>query len=324
MNILFIRSTPYKYLKKVIIQQEMSISRFYGKIFRSIAFVFLYAGIMFLHACKNKETPTPAENPNDAKVTTSTDSLIYFYPTVTGNIKINVHIPKGPSVDYVFLNKIYATPGSDLLSNGAVLWKILIGGRNVSQAIDTSASFSFSDLRSDLFLNDTIPIPADEALLPDSGHWNITFKSFLSSGRNVVSDQSITVMISVSDNFFMGKYSSHIIWHGASAGTYPDDVINNITRSKDLRLYSQRGCITDFAFMINSWQMIISILPDNSITLDATGVEPDRMIGLTEGDPFDSTKSSYYDPDTGIIYLYYHYTIERDYNIIWETLTPAD
>lgn len=63
----------------------------------------------------------------------------------------------------------------------------------------------------------------------------------------------------------------------------------------------------------------ITINPDNSIAFE---VSENWDYDVELGNPFDGTQVSHYDPDSGKIYLYYHYYGTGGARIFWEVFTP--
>lgn len=272
-------------------------------------------------ACKESNSLIPVENPDEAKVTTTTDSIIYYKPSVTDNIEIQVHIPKGLSIDYVMVDKSFISH-DDIHIASAPLWKIIVEGANKSGNIDTSAVFTFNDLVEDLDFYD-FRLLHDDSWLRFGDYWIISFVSILSDGKYVKSDASVTIKVNSIPNEAAWKYKDHIIIHDPSGGTYPDNAAYNAVVYKYVMPFEDRIFWCDFANKVNSWKLVIGIMTDNSIALDVTDIDTELNINLNEGDPFDSTLVSHYEPITGIFYLYYNYTVSGDRYIVWETLTPV-
>lgn len=151
----------------------------------------------YLSACDITEDQASPDTLNDAMVTSATDSLVYYYPMIMDSIDINVRIPKGPSIDYVFVEKVLITDYS--VSNKAPLWKIRIGGKNITAVIDTTGTFSYADLRDGLKISNQFPdlgdVPADDTWLQSGYYWNIFFITFLTNGKTVYSNPRIRIMV---------------------------------------------------------------------------------------------------------------------------------
>lgn len=125
-------------------------------------------------------------------------------------------------------------------------------------------------------------------------------------------------------NPYAGLYECDInYFHPTAGGTYPDDPYAHDVFDKTLTAVTGRKC--ESLFGIESWassyadKCWITVNADNSITYtvaDTWGYD------VKLGDPNDATKVSYFDPDTGVIYLYYHYVGDGGARIFWEVLTP--
>lgn len=129
-------------------------------------------------------------------------------------------------------------------------------------------------------------------------------------------------------NPFAGKYNVEMrYFHPTAGGAYPpstglDNPYGGIRRYTDQELLtvSTRTCQTGFGVWQSDYWMKITINQDNSISLE---VDPTWSYTDTSlGDPYDPTKISHYDPATGIIYLYYHYTGSGGARIFYEVFTP--
>jgi len=120
-------------------------------------------------------------------------------------------------------------------------------------------------------------------------------------------------------NPYAGDYISHIIYRHPSYGTYPDNIYTEEDNAKTLSPVTGRKCETWFGVWDTDlcW---ITVKADNSIVFEVWSAWPYEV---KLGDPFDSSKISYYDPATGIIYLYYHYFGTGGPRIFWEVFTPV-
>lgn len=128
-------------------------------------------------------------------------------------------------------------------------------------------------------------------------------------------------------NPFAGPYNVELrYFHPTAGGAYPpssglDNPYGGIRRYADQELLTvtSRTCQTGFGVWQSDNWMNITINPDNSISFE---VDPTWGYTTTLGDPYDPTKISHYDPATGIIYLYYHYTGSGGDRIFYEVFTP--
>ncbi|MCD4832411.1 MAG: hypothetical protein K8R31_01345 [Bacteroidales bacterium] len=119
-------------------------------------------------------------------------------------------------------------------------------------------------------------------------------------------------------NPYAGLYDAHLIYRHPSLGDYPDNIYVDEVTEKELLAVTGRKCETTFA----TWPTDIcwiTVNADNTITFVVDDTWPYDVI---LGDPFDATKVTRYDPETGIIYLYYHYYGDGGPRIFWEVFTP--
>jgi hypothetical protein len=123
----------------------------------------------------------------------------------------------------------------------------------------------------------------------------------------------------VRPNPFVGKYIAHIIYRHPSYGVYPDNIYVEEDNEKTLIAVTGRKCETEFAIWGPAEICWITINADNSIVFTVADTWP---YAVKLGDPNRPDLESHYDPDTGIIYLYYHYEGAGGARIFWETFTP--
>jgi PKD repeat protein/photosystem II stability/assembly factor-like uncharacterized protein len=108
-------------------------------------------------------------------------------------------------------------------------------------------------------------------------------------------------------------------FHPTAGGSYPDNPYMHQSVSKPLKFIESNVAETWFGIWsaYNCW---ITINEDNSIGFD---VSSNWANPVYLGDPNDTTKVSHYDPETGIIYLYYYYEGTTGNRIFWEEFTPV-
>ena len=120
-------------------------------------------------------------------------------------------------------------------------------------------------------------------------------------------------------NPYAGPYSARLIYRHPSLGDYPDNIYVDEVNEKELLPITGRKCETGFATWFDTDICWITINADNSLTFVVDDTWP---YDVALGDPFDASKVSHYDPETGIIYLYYHYYGTGGPRIFWEVFTP--
>ena len=120
-------------------------------------------------------------------------------------------------------------------------------------------------------------------------------------------------------NPYAGNYTSHVIYRHPDAGTYPDNIASEDDFDKTLVAVTGRKVEMGFAVWQETDHCWVTVNLDNSINFEVWDGWPDEV---KLGDPEDDSKVSYFDPETGVIYLYYHYCRSNGCRIFWETLTP--
>ena len=129
-------------------------------------------------------------------------------------------------------------------------------------------------------------------------------------------------------NPYAGLYMTEMrYFHPTAGGSHPsfpdfdpDDPYGGIReQEKELIAVTGRKCETGFAVWWDTDVCWITINPDNSINFE---VADTWGYDVSLGDSFDASKVSHFDPDTRMIYLYYHYTGDGGDRIFWEVFTP--
>lgn len=143
---------------------------------------------------------------------------------------------------------------------------------------------------------------------------------------------SVVTMRYITPNPYAGTYTSEIYYyHPTLGGSHPslgadfdpsDPFIHQV-EEKELEALTGRTCETGFAIWGADGDLCwITINVDNSISYENDVDEFGEEAKL--GNPYDASQVSYYDPETGIIHLYYHYDHSNGSGIrvFFETLTP--
>jgi hypothetical protein len=129
-------------------------------------------------------------------------------------------------------------------------------------------------------------------------------------------------------NPYAGLYMTEMrYFHPTAGGSHPsfpdfdpDDPYGGIRQQeKELIAITGRKCETGFAVWWDTDICWITVNPDNSINFEVADTWPYEV---SLGDPFDPDLVSHFDPDTRMIYLYYHYTGAGGDRIFWEVFTP--
>jgi len=117
-------------------------------------------------------------------------------------------------------------------------------------------------------------------------------------------------------NWFAGSYRREMSYfHPTAGGTYPSSPYTTRDGTVTLSTVDASTC-DEWLGVWTSDKIYITINSDNSV--DVTF--PTRSDAF-EGDPYDATHISYYDPNTGIIYVYYAYNSGAP-RIFWVKYTP--
>jgi len=220
--------------------------------------------------------------------------------TITFDVTID--IPKGPGIVSIEIYKTY-TDKPEVLDQ-----TVDVASANMDGDITKTITYDYAALIEGLSM------PADESELNIGDAWTLTYVSIMEDGRSV--PNSIKTIIGVA-NFFAGDYVVHVIYRHPNYGAYPDNIYVDADYNKTLLALNANTCAT-YMSTWTDYPMNITINADNSLTVEWV----DRT-DVFLGDPHDATKVSYYDPATGVIYLYYHYEGAGGYRVFWETFTLA-
>ncbi len=123
-------------------------------------------------------------------------------------------------------------------------------------------------------------------------------------------------------NPYAGEYDVELRYFHPNEGSYPDNLYGGVrSLVKELTAITGRKCETGFAVWGDSDLCWITINADNSISFVVDDTWP---YSVKLGIPEDPSKISHYDPATGKIYLYYHYSGSGGNRIFWEVFTPKN
>lgn len=240
-------------------------------------------------------------------------------PFKNADINLSFTIYKGAEVQKVMIYKSFTHKADTSFSDEYLLTTVDVGGANVNNDVEKTLSFSWAELKAN------IPQLPKGYTIPDNGidaevgdYFTLYFKSVMSDGREVIGPQTL---ISVA-NFFAGNYTAHLIYRHPNAGTYPDNIYVEEDNSKTLLAVSGTTCVTSFATWGPNEKMYITIDPNNNYAISITTENWSYNVEL--GDPNRPDLVSNYDPNTGVLTLYYHYYGSNGPRIFWETFTPVE
>jgi len=220
----------------------------------------------------------------------------------TTTFDVTVDIPKGPGIVSLEVYKTY-TGKTEILDQ-----TIDVASANANEALTVTLTYDYASLIAGLSM------PADESELTIGDKWTLTYVAIMEDGRSV--PNSTKTLIGVA-NFFAGDYIVRVVYRHPNFGAYPDNIYVDADYKKTLLALNANTCGT-YMSTWTDYPMNITINTDNSLTVEWV----DRT-DVFLGDPYDATKVSYYDPATGVIYLYYHYDGSGGYRVFWETFNLA-
>jgi len=249
-------------------------------------------------------------------------SALQYKPTSTESVEVEILIYKGPTVKSINIYKKYThyIQSSDNVSisesDEVLLKTITVQDDSSLDTLLINDSFTWDNLYQGIpELPDGYSIPSNPVNAQVGDYYTLRYVSVLCDGREVVNIPQTYIVVA---NFFAGYYMSHLTYfHPTLGGTYPTEPYYDDYLLKELFTLSNDYCTTYFALWTDA-AMDIQINADNSISF---GISNFNYI-VNEGDPYDLTKVSHYDPATHTIYLYYNYAASGGYRVFWETLTP--
>lgn len=256
---------------------------------------------MLFTSCEQTYDDFMTGNVNTGGLVSPTKTFPYKLGGTT-TFDLTVDIPKGPGIVSIEIYKTY-TGKAEVLDR-----TIEVGSANTAASVTKTVTWDYASLINGLGM------PANESELTIGDAWTIKYVSIMEDGRSVTSGVKTVVGVA---NFFAGSYSTNVTYRHPSFGAYPDNIYVDAPFDKDLVAINANTCET----YMSTWTdapMKISINDDNSLSVEWV----DRT-DVFLGDPYDATKISYYDRETGVIYLYYHYDGTGGYRVFWEVFTPA-
>jgi len=221
----------------------------------------------------------------------------------TPSFDVILDIPKGPGIDAVEIYRTF-TGKAEVLDQ-----TIDVGGANATAVVSKTLSYTYAQLSAGLGM------PADESELAIGDAWTLRYVSVMDDGRKV--DVASTTTVAVA-NFFAGSYvKSMKYFHPTAGGSYPTTPYSAYTENIDL--------VAKNAFECDDW---FGVWEDNKLTihieqtagypLTLTIERPDGVVG----DPNNPANVCSYDPETGVIKLFYFYPGAGGNRIFWAEYTP--
>ncbi|HUX59021.1 MAG TPA: hypothetical protein VMV77_18760 [Bacteroidales bacterium] len=238
---------------------------------------------------------------------------------MTSSFDIVIDVPKGPGIESIEVQKYYKR-SSDTTYSNTVSTVINIDGTNTAEAIQKSMTQTWESLREGLIMPTDPQIPTTEAVpniadfIGDS--WTFTYICTMTDGRVLTNTRTTTVAIA---NFFAGTYDLLLkYFHPTAGGTYPTSAYGGDRKSKiDMIPVGALDCTVWFGVWTDN-KINIHIDKDYNVTI--TFDRPDAKMG----DPENADNVCSYDPETGVIKLYYYYPGSGGPRIFWAVYTPKN
>jgi len=273
-----------------------------------ITFGILFITLLF-SACEEYDDFMTGDAKTGGLIKPSAQLPYKLYNTPT--LDIEIVVPKGEPIETIHVSYYYMRMSDTTMSN-VLTFDIAVDGANKSDEIVKTVTYTWETLRAGIILpsNPQIPLETDPTISDFIGdYWLYSYEVTLADGRRLINNS--TTQISVA-NFFAGKYDVTGYFYHPSA---PRD----INEAKDLVAKNSSTCVTTFGdFADKTWLIEISI--DNSYNV--TMAFPDDGYGSQQGDPTDPSHLCTYDPETGVIELWYYYYGSTGLRMAHEIYTP--
>jgi hypothetical protein len=298
-----------KNLKK---KQSMKINRIIFNVFLPL----LALGLM-LGACqKNVDLLTPDAKTGGLLLPTE---IIPYKLGITPTFNVDIVVPQGPAIKTIHVTYYYMR-SSDTTQSNILKFDIPVNGENVTAEVTKSLPYTWATIREGIVLPTAPQIPAtdlDPTISDFIGdYWLFSYTVTLEDGRELINNRTTKVSVA---NFFAGTYDVELLYfHPTAGGTYPTEAYGGVRKmKKDLIAASPFVCYTWFGVWENNFT-IVNIDASNKVTLTFNRAD------AVSGDPNDPTKLNSYDPETGVIQIYYFYPGSGGNRIFWEKFTPKE
>jgi len=281
-----------------------------------ITFGILFIALLF-SACEEYDDFMTGDAKTGGLIVPS--KMIPYKLGLTPSLDINIEVRQGAPIETIHVSYYYMRMSDTTVSN-TLTFDIPVGGANATEEINKTMTYTWDQLREGIVLPTGPQIPASD-LDPTIGsfigdYWLFSYTVTLSDGRKIINNNKTTVSIA---NFFAGTYDVELLYfHPTAGGTYPTEAYGGVRKlKKDLVPVSPYTCYAFFGV----WEDNVT-----NITIDASNnvsITFDRDDAIS-GDPYDATKVNSYDPETGVIQIYYHYYGSGGPRIFWEKFTPKN
>jgi hypothetical protein len=277
------------------------------KIFKILSVMSIL--IMSFSSCEKGEDLI-TENAKSGGLISAT-SNIAFKIGVTGDMKIDIVIPKGPAINKIVVNKYYVSVDGDM-SNVALLKEIAVDGANASVDDDGTSVYSTSFMTKYDELSNGLTVAgtdlSDPYNLKIGDKYFMTYTAIMDDGTEVNSAAGTAMSVA---NAWEGDYLYSIDYYHPTAG--PADYAAPYSSYTDEDMYvssvTSTTCEIGYGVWWDTYWFKFTIESDGSIT----NIEEDPAWGagtylaIPNVTPTITNEVSHYDAATGNIYLYYAY-----------------
>jgi hypothetical protein len=276
------------------------------KINRIIFNVFLpmLALVFILGACQKNEDLLTA----DAKtggLAIATGSVPYKLGA-TPSVPLTLDIPMGPGISKIEVFNQYFSTATGNKSAKILMSTVDIASGNASADIEKAFSINYQDLSKDITI-DGAALPADENLLPIGDKWVLTYESIMAAdGRRVVNNANTTIAVA---NLYAGYYSCTGVFTHPTAGPRDIDETKFLTPVNAYSCSLPAGDLGAAGYFVT-----ITVDPATNDISFSNGI-PTEMLAQPG-------MRSYYDPETGHIFLHYFYVGSSGSRLIDEEYAP--
>jgi hypothetical protein len=244
--------------------------------------------------------------------------LVPYKLGLTPTFDIDLNVPKGPAIKTIHVSYYYMRMSDTTMSN-VQTFDIDVSGANASEDVSKKLNYSWATIREGFTLPTDPQIPptdVDTSIAKFIGdYWSFSYTTELTDGRVILNNQTTTVSVA---NFFAGTYDVELRYFHPSMGTYPDNLYGGVRSMKlDLVPTSPYDCFTFFGVWEDN-HIFIHIDADYKVTI--TFDRDDGVSGVEE----DPSLLNTYDPETGVIQIYYHYAGATGNRTFWEKFTPKN
>jgi len=236
---------------------------------------------------------------------------------LTPSFDIVVDIPKGQGIKTIEVQKFY-TRMSDTTVSNIVSTTLDVNNANVTASVEKTMTQTWDSMKEGLVLptDPQIPVTEADSHIADfiGDFWTFKYVCTMDDGRVITNTQETQVAIA---NFFAGGYDLLLkYFHPTAGGVYPTEPYGGDRASKiDMVPTGALDCQVYFGVWTDNL-INIHIAPDYTVTI--TFNRADAVMG----DPYNAANKCSYDPETGIIKLYYYYQGSGGPRVFWAVYTP--